>query len=132
MEHFISLSKNFNTSSEVIFNLFRDSKVFQLTGADEINFDFETGKAFSLNFLNRGHIHGKFLSISKNELLLQWNVDGFSKPSETDTFLQITLNDIDGKCNLVLRHDRIRHKEAADAKEKAWTEILNKIEKMFI
>jgi hypothetical protein len=125
----ISLTKTYNTGVETILNLFRDSTVLKLTGADDIQSDFKAGGPFRLTFNNRGTIHGHFIKISDNELILEWNVEGFQRPEEIKTIVEISLRQDDGKCILTLNHKNIMQTDSADAKQRAWTEILENMER---
>jgi len=125
----ISLTRSYPVASAVIVDLFKNNTVFELTGADTIENNFKTGGSFHLGFNNRGSIHGHFLSITNNEIILEWNVDGFNKPQEIKTNVQISWRQEGTNCVLTLIHKNIAHEEAAKAKEKAWTEILDDIGK---
>ncbi|MBS1516723.1 MAG: SRPBCC domain-containing protein [Bacteroidetes bacterium] len=124
----VFLHKTCNSDKDVIMNLFRDGTVFKLTGADEINFDFHEEGEFNLIFRSRGKIFGSFVKISDNELILDWNVEGFNRPPESNTALKISLLQNDDMCTLTLEHRNISNEEAASAKKLAWTEILDEME----
>lgn len=111
-------------------NLFRDNTVFKLTGADEIQNDFRNSGMFYLKFNDRGSIHGHYIKITEDKIILNWNVEGFNRPKEIDTKLEISLNENGDNCLLTLSHKNIKHEEAAKAKEIAWTEILDEMEKI--
>ena len=124
----ISLEKNYTFSKYKIIDLFRDQRFFQLTGADTIETTFKIGGPFRLIFNNRGIISGHFVKISDDEIILDWNVDGFDKPKEVGTSVTIKLERLGEGSKLILNHTNIQHSEAAAAKKKAWTEILDAIE----
>jgi len=125
----VSLEKTYRCSKEAILNLFRDNALFTLTGADNIQSEFNTGGLFTLVFTNRGVISGKFTKITGNEIVLDWNVEGFQRPREVNTIVKIMLREENESCILSLIHKNIMHAGAAEAKRKAWTEILEEIEK---
>ena len=127
--HFISLQKTYDEGIEAIFNLFMDGTVFKLTGADHIQSDFKAGGLFRLMFNNRGAIHGQFIKINKTHIIIEWNADGFQRHSEIKTLVEITLSGGNGKCILTLDHKNIKQEDSASAKKRAWTEILDNIEK---
>lgn len=127
--HKVYLTKIFKSNSKSILNLFKDGTVFRLTGADVIQFDFREGEKFQLTFKHRGKIYGSFTKISDDELIIDWNVEGFNRPKESNSLLKISLFQKDDQCELKLGHSNILNKEAAIAKKNAWTEILNDIEK---
>ncbi|CAN5571118.1 hypothetical protein BH10BAC5_BH10BAC5_13430 [soil metagenome] len=124
----VHLEKTFECRTAEIIVMFKDNSVFRLTGADKIVSDFTNDRSFDLQFTEKGRIWGRFLKISENELILEWNVDGFEKPSERNTVLHIKFTEEDGKCKLVLDHYKIVHKEAAEAKRRGWSEILEEME----
>ena len=104
--------------------------MFKLTGADEIHSDFISGGSFLFIFNNRGRIYGKFLTITDREIIMEWNVEGFNRPNEIMTSVEIALQDQTENCVLTLNHKYILNEGAAMAKQRAWMEILNEVEKM--
>lgn len=124
----VFLEKTFQKDPETILKFFHDSAFLELTGADKIESDFQPGGNFCLTFTNRGIIRGKYLSITNNAIVLDWNVEGFLRPAEFNTLLEITLETKNEKCKFTLRHTNIINQEAALAKEKAWISILNDFE----
>ena len=124
----VSIEKSYAAPAIVILNLFRDSTVFKLADPDMIGNDFEEGGSFFLSFSNRGEIDGTFIKITENEIVLEWNVEGFGRPPEINTRVEITFSNENERCILKLDHKNIMHEEAAKAKHKAWTEILDAIE----
>lgn len=125
----VFLTKIYTANTETILNLFRDNTVFKLTGANDIQSDFKTGRPFFLTFNNRGTIHGQFIKIADSELILEWNVDGFQRPQETKTIVEISLKQEREKCILTLNHKNIVQADSVNAKHRAWSEILEGIEK---
>ena len=83
-----------------------------------------------MTFNNRGTIYGVFTKITDSDIVMEWNVDGFQRPKETKTSLEISLRKENKECILTLNHKNISHPEAAAAKQRAWTEILDSIEKI--
>ena len=126
--HIVSLEKIYATEPATIFDLFKNAIVFKLTGADTIQCDFKSDGLFCLTFNERGTIHGRFIKITPNDILIEWNVDGFDRPKEIKTLVEITLLEKDKKCALTLHHKNIQHASAAAAKQKAWKEILDEVE----
>jgi uncharacterized protein YndB with AHSA1/START domain len=123
----ISISQAYETSAERIFELIKSGALFELTGADEINFDFWEGGSFHLLFKNRGHIDGTFEQIiPQKKILLNWNVEGFERLSEHDTKAILL---IEGNATLTVEHSGIKNAEATSAKKKAWIEILRDLNK---
>jgi hypothetical protein len=125
----ITLTRSYNADPAAIMDLFRNNTVFELTGANEIQSDFKTGGTFRLTFNNRGIIYGIFTKISEDEIILDWNVEGFQRPAEINTTVEINLRKDHANCILIFNHKNIAHVEAANAKEKAWTKIFDNIEK---
>ena len=126
----VSLQKIYFSNALTILSLFKDGTVFKLTGADEIHSDFISGGPFLLIFNNRGRIYGKFLIITDKEIIMEWNVEGFNKPNEIMTTVEITLQDQAENCVLTLNHKFIIDEGAAMAKQRAWMGILDQVEKM--
>src|SRR5438067_6217780 len=90
----IFISQSFSVSAEAVFELVKSGMLFELTGADEINFDFWEGGVFHLLFKDRGHIDGTFVEIiPASKILLSWNVEGFGKPSENDTKVSVSIEE---------------------------------------
>jgi len=58
-------------------------------------------------------------------------VEGFNRPCEINTLLNISFTQNGKKCSLNLEHIKIFNKESAEAKNIAWREILNVIENKF-
>jgi uncharacterized protein YndB with AHSA1/START domain len=120
----IHLSQSYPVSAAELFELIKTGTLFELTGADEIHFDFWEGGHFKLIFNNRGEIFGIILHIIPNEkIVLDWNVDGFEKEPERNTQVTISLKE-DQETTLSIDHTGILIPEAVAAKERAWKEIL--------
>jgi len=128
--HSVFLEKFYNADKKVIYNLFKDKTVFKLTGADEVQVHFETRQPFHLTFNNRGNIFGQFILVTEDKIIMEWNVEGFQRPKEIKTLVEISLSKADGKCLLTLHHSSIMDASAAAAKQKAWKEILDDMEKL--
>ncbi|HKR03036.1 MAG TPA: hypothetical protein VJY62_00265 [Bacteroidia bacterium] len=126
--HTVFLERTYNAETQTILNFFKDTTIFKLTGADDIQADFKTNGLFCLAFNGRGTIHGRFIKITDKEIIMEWNVDGFQRPEEIKTLVEIYIYGDNGKCTLALNHKNIVHAEAAAAKQRAWTEILDEIE----
>lgn len=127
----LSLSHMYKSSSQEVFAKIEDGTLFDLTGADEITFYFKEEGAFSFLFHNRGEIFGTITKIIHNEKVeMLWNVTGFDKPEERNTELTITIEKTDDNmATLSVLNTGIKHKEAYEAKERAWKEILEDLEK---
>ena len=124
----ISISHDYTASSEAIYSMIAEGKLFKLTGADEITFDFSENGPFELKFTGRGRIHGQILKLIPNEkVVLQWDVDGFDMDLERDTKVWITILHTQGHTTVTIEHREIPTEESAAAKKKAWPEILNEL-----
>ena len=129
MAHIVTLEKTFAASTLEIFELFENTTVFRLTGASHIQVDFRTGGLFCLTFNGRGIINGQFIKITTRNIIIEWNVDGFQRPKEIKTLVEISLRKkSEKKCVLTLHHKNISDEGAAAAKQRAWTEILDDME----
>ncbi len=123
--HNLTIEKTYNSSTENIFEMFKNLTVFRLTGADIIDVDFKPGGKFTLTFNDRGTIHGYINEIiENNKIVLMWNVDGFNREPELNTEVIFTITEEDGNSILKLEHNNIQHTEAFEAKKRAWGEIL--------
>ncbi|HMG13818.1 MAG TPA: SRPBCC domain-containing protein [Saprospiraceae bacterium] len=131
-KHILSITKSYNTNTEALFNLFNNNTVFTLTGADEIESDFRTGGKFCLRFKDRGVIQGQFIEITPPKLILEWNVEGFQRPDEVGTIVEIMFKQEGEQCILNLRHRNILSAESLEAKRRAWGEIMEEIEEELI
>jgi len=128
--HHVSLEKDYTRSADTIMDLFHDHRFFQLTGADTIETTFKVGGPFRLLFEDRGKIYGHFVKITDDEIILDWNVEGFNRPNEVATVVTVNVKRLGGGCKITLTHTNIQHSVAAAAKKKAWTEILDDVEKI--
>ncbi len=124
----VSLTKTYKATPATILGFFRDNTIFSLTGANEIESNFECGGLFNLSFTGRGVIYGQFKLISYHQLALEWNVSGFGRPHEKDTIVEISLTRDHEKCILQLIHKNIPSPDSAYAKEQAWTSIFDDLE----
>jgi hypothetical protein len=124
----VELEKIYLTSRKKVLKLFKNKTVLKLTGADTIKGNFDTGKDFLLTFNDRGKITGHIIYLLKDHICLSWNVEGFNLPDEYST-VNIFLDKKGEKCILTLIHEGIKNKRSAELKDKAWTEILEDLEK---
>jgi hypothetical protein len=125
----IFLTRTYYENTATLAKLFRDNTVFRLTGADVIQADFRTGGSFRLIFNNRGTIYGQFIEIAYSEFVLEWNVEGFQRPKEDKTIVEISLRQEGLKSVLTLKHKNIPDESSASVKQRAWMGILEDIEK---
>ena len=128
--HSVVLQKTFYCSPDSVFSLFEDGTVFKLTGANQLEHNIRRGGIFNLTFNDRGVISGKILELTVPKIVFEWNVEGFNRPDENATFLEIKIEKKGDTSVLILRHDNILDAGAASAKKRAWTEILDKMEEM--
>jgi hypothetical protein len=126
----VFLKRKLHADSAAVFKLFEDGTLFKLTGANTIQFDFKVNGDFLLIFENRGRIYGQFLKITTANIIIEWNVEGFLKPIELMTTLEISIIGNKSVCELTLNHINIIHEESAAAKRRAWAEILDKVEQL--
>jgi hypothetical protein len=125
----ISLSHQYNSTPGKLFSLIQNGVLFKLTGADKIEFDFQGGGSFSLRFGDRGHVFGKFKSISPNEkVVLAWSVTGFGLEDEIDTIVDISISAKE-TTTLTIEHMGIMSEKSVRAKQIGWSEILEDLEK---
>lgn len=128
----VTLQRTFLATSKSIFNLFQEGAIFKFTLADTIQYNFIVGGKFHLTFNNRGTIHGQFIEIKKDHLIIEWNVDGFQRPSELGTVVEVSFSEEKEECLFTLIHKNIMQEEACAAKQRAWTEILVKVEQEIV
>ena len=122
--------KDINANVTSVFNFLGTERFMSLTGADEILYDFREGGEFKLSFRGRGEISGTIEEIIPyHRIVLRWNVTGFNKPDETDTRV-IILMTTDKGTMVSIEHSEIKNEEAAEAKRKAWKEILSALKKL--
>ena len=127
----VNLSRTYSCTSNTIHELFVDGSVFKLTGADEKFSDFKNENTFRLIFSNRGEIFGHIIKNEIHHLIFEWNVKGFDKPEEINRLLDLNFMESENGVELILQHSEIKNSAAAEAKLKAWTEILKKIDGLF-
>ena len=119
-----------NTNVTVVFNLLGTEKFMALTGATKIEYDFREGSEFRLSFSGRGEISGTIEEIIPyHRIVLRWNVTGFNRPDEVDTRVIILMTTSKGT-TVSIEHSEVKNDEAAEAKRKAWKEILAELKKM--
>lgn len=126
----VCLKRTYFADEAAVFNLFKDGTIFKLTGADAIQYDFKVNGGFLLIFENRGRIYGRFLTITANNIKIEWNVEGFEKPVELMTSVEVSIFGNKGECTFTLNHLNIFQEDSAAAKRRAWTEILDKVEQL--
>jgi uncharacterized protein YndB with AHSA1/START domain len=117
-------------NASAVFDLIGTEKFFALTGADEIKLDFQEGGSFLLDFKDRGKISGIVREIIPyHRVSLSWNVSGFNRPDEVSTLVRILIDTSNGTI-VSVEHSGIENDEAAEAKRKAWGQILDDIKKL--
>jgi uncharacterized protein YndB with AHSA1/START domain len=122
--------KDISTGVTTVFNFLSTEKFMSLTGADQIVYDFREGGEFRLSFQGRGEISGIVEEIIPyHRIVLQWNVTGFNRPDETDTKVIILMTTAKGT-TVSIEHSEIKNEGAAEAKRKAWKEILSALKKL--
>jgi uncharacterized protein YndB with AHSA1/START domain len=122
--------KDISTGVTTVFNFLGTEKFMSLTGADQIVYDFREGGEFRLSFQGRGEISGIVEEIIPyHRIVLQWNVNGFNRPDETDTKVIILMTTAK-VTTISIEHSEIKNEEAAEAKRKAWREILVEVKKL--
>jgi uncharacterized protein YndB with AHSA1/START domain len=122
----ISASHDYTNSPEKIYSLIRDGKLFKLTGADKITYDFSVNAAFEFDFANRGKISGRFLKIIPNsKVIMEWDVEGFDRPAEKGTKVWITILGDEKRTTPTIEHREIPTEQSAEVKRRAWEEILD-------
>ena len=127
--YFITTSHDYNISSQEIYDLIREGKLFQLTGAETVNFTFSENGAFELMFKS-GNVTGQFMKIIENEkIILEWDSEGFSRESEKGTKVWITILGNENHSTVTIEHREIPTEESALAKEKSWKRILEELNK---
>lgn len=126
----IFVSEEYSTSKRVIFKLIRNGTFFNLTGADAVAFDFKKNGSFRLDFKGRGTIFGTFEEIIPDtRISLNWNVNGFGRDEEVNTKVVISIFKLDDGTVVEINHAGIRNKVSANAKHRAWTEIVRELKK---
>ena len=126
----ILLQQEYSASEMAVFNLVKNGFLFKLTGADSIQFDFIKDGSFTLEFLERGTIYGTFTEIIQGKKIsMNWNVSGFGRGEEPGTHVILSIIDLGNKVALEVSHTGIGNSESAEAKKRAWSEILNDLKK---
>jgi len=121
----IHLSQLYSASAENLFEIIKTGTLFELTGANEIQFSFWEEGTFRLTFTNRGEMFGTFLQIIPNKkIVLDWNVNGFGMEPERKTQVIITLSGT-SETTFTLDHTGITNSDSLAAKKKAWMEIMH-------
>ena len=129
----IFISEEYSTSKRNIFNLISNGTFFHLTGADQVIFDFKKKGSFRLQFKERGTIYGTFEEIIPDQrIALNWNVNGFGRDEEVNTKVIIALHKLDDGSVIEINHSGIRNKVSANAKQRAWTEIVRGLKKEIV
>lgn len=108
-------------------SVFTTNTFFKFTGADEIKCHFKEGQPFQLTFQNRGEVNGTIITFSSSKIVLEWNVKGFNRQDENQTFVEINLTGDSNNCILKLKHSQIPTSESANLKKTAWTELLENL-----
>ena len=128
--YFITVSHDYKTSAADIFSLLRAGKLFKLTGAENVTFDFSENGAFDLAFKS-GKVHGQFMKIIENEkVIMEWDSEGFNREPEKGTKVWITiLGNGKPESTVTIEHREIPTQESAQSKEKSWKRILEELEK---
>ena len=124
----VEIEKTYTASRKRIRGLFKDKTILKFTGADKIDGEFKTGSEFKLSFKGRGKIIVHVIYFVKGRICLLWNVKGFNLPEEYSS-VYIYLEKKGKKCLLTLIHEDILLEESAKLKDKAWTEILEDLDK---
>ena len=122
--YFITASHDYNVPRKEIFSLIREGRLFQLTGAETVNFSFSENGPIELMFKN-GKVTGQFLKIIENEkIIMEWNSEGFNRADEQATKVWITILGNEELTTVTIEHREIPTPESAQSKEKSWKRIL--------
>ncbi len=128
--YFISVSCDYDDAPDEIYTRIRDGKLFELTEADSVTFDFSENAAFECDFADRGRISGRFIKIIPNsKVVMEWDVEGFERPDEKGTKVWITILGSENRTTLTIEHREIPSEESAEAKRRAWEGILQELSK---
>ena len=124
----LSVSREYLESPEDIYSLIRDGKLFRLTGADTLTFEFIEGAPFELRFTHGGAIRGRIIELIPNsKILLEWDVEGFGRLPERGTEVCITISRGASQTRMTIEHNCNPTEQSANAKRGAWTEILSEL-----
>jgi hypothetical protein len=127
--YFITASHDYSASPAQIYSLIGKGKLFQLTGAETVNFIFSENAPFELIFKS-GTVRGQFMKIIENEkIILEWDSDGFNREPEKGTKVWVTLLGDEKHTTLALEHREIPTEESALSKKKSWERILEELVK---
>jgi len=125
----ILLTQEYRSTASAVYKLIQNGFFLKLTGADVITFDCRIDGKFSLLFHDRGMIQGSVSElIPGKKISLIWNVKGFGRDEETGTVTILLVEDAN-KVTAEITHRGIRSTESAEAKQRAWSEILSGIRK---
>jgi hypothetical protein len=126
--YYISASHDYSDSKEHIYKLICEGKLFKLTGAENVKFNFSENGPFVLVFKS-GIVRGQFLKIEENALIIiEWNSEGFRRDPEEGTKVWITLLGSEEHSTLTIEHREIPTEESAIAKKKSWERILEEFQ----
>ncbi len=126
----IVVTGEYEAKPDELFDLISKGNLFRLTGADQINFDFQKNGLFKFEFTNRGIISGSFTEIIPGKKIsMLWNVSGFGRENENGTEVVISISEKNNHTSVEVRHSDILNAPSAEAKQRAWTEILNNLKK---
>jgi hypothetical protein len=125
--YFITAAHDYQASTKEIYNLIREGKLFQLTGAETVNFTFSENGPFELTFKN-GKVTGQFMKIIENsKIILEWDSEGFSREPEKGTKVWISILGDEKLTTVTIEHREIPTQESAKSKEKSWKRILEEL-----
>ena len=125
--YFITASHDYTASVKAMYALVREGKLFQLTGAETVNFTISENGAIELIFKN-GKVTGQFMKIIENEkIILEWDSEGFSREPEKGTKVWISFLGDEKRSTVASEHREIPTEESAKAKEKSWKRILDEL-----
>ena len=121
----IFISETFQATPDELFSLIAGGKLFELTGADRVEYIFKKNSSFIFTFNNRGVISGKITDINPPEKIeLDWNVIGFGRAEELHTLVTISIHISGDNTILEINHSGITTLDSFHAKHKAWLEIV--------
>jgi uncharacterized protein YndB with AHSA1/START domain len=117
----------YQASPASLFQAIASGQVWQLTGAQDIAFEFREGGLFKLGFGARGVISGAFLQIVPAEsVVLTWHVAGFERPDEASEVM-FTVSSAAHGAQLEIEHRNIASRDSLRAKSFAWDAILQQL-----
>ena len=125
--YFISASHDYDAPSKQIYSLIRDGKLFKLTGAEKLTFNFSENGPFELVFKS-GTVRGRFIKIEENvKIILEWDSEGFARAPEKGTKVWVSLLGDEKHTTLTIEHREIPTEESAMSKKKSWEGILEEL-----